>query len=193
MGGGLSGGRRFNMEPPRGSRIGNLPKLRVPHANSVRSHQVPARIRSRPWSRSQQAGDFQFRRVQINDKLRSRQVVMCHQDSGADFRFGFPTERGMSRSFGWSCSGRRFDRCYGRSDKSMSPSAFWSWAVADETGLGKTHVAKEIITLAVEHLQQTDQLDRIDIVYVCSNADIAAQNIRSSTSPGQRAQVLQLG
>ena len=50
--------------------------------------------------------------------------------------------------------------------------------VADETGLGKTHVAKEVIALAVEHLQRVEHVDRIDIVYVCSNADIAAQNIR---------------
>ena len=50
--------------------------------------------------------------------------------------------------------------------------------VADETGLGKTHVAKEIISLAVSHLQQDDCVERIDVVYVCSNAEIAAQNIR---------------
>ena len=49
--------------------------------------------------------------------------------------------------------------------------------MADETGLGKTHVAKEVIAQTVEHLRQADHLDRIDIVYVCSNADIAAQNI----------------
>ena len=61
--------------------------------------------------------------------------------------------------------------------------------VADETGLGKTHVAKEVIALTVKHLQQVDHVRRIDIVYVCSNADIAAQNIRKlnvtgSESPG---------
>ena len=50
--------------------------------------------------------------------------------------------------------------------------------VADETGLGKTHVAKEIISQAVSHLQKIDHVERIDIVYVCSNAEIAAQNIR---------------
>ena len=61
--------------------------------------------------------------------------------------------------------------------------------VADETGLGKTHVAKEVIALTIEHLQRVDDVQRIDIVYVCSNADIAAQNIRKlnvtgSESPG---------
>ena len=56
--------------------------------------------------------------------------------------------------------------------------------VADETGLGKTHVAKEIISLAVSHLQQVDRVERIDIVYVCSNAEIAAQNIRKLNITG---------
>ena len=50
--------------------------------------------------------------------------------------------------------------------------------VADETGLGKTHVAREVIAQTVEHLQDVDHVERIDIVYICSNADIAAQNIR---------------
>ena len=60
--------------------------------------------------------------------------------------------------------------------------------VADETGLGKTHVAKEVIARTLDHLQDVEHVGRIDIVYVCSNADIAAQNIRKlnvggSTSP----------
>ena len=50
--------------------------------------------------------------------------------------------------------------------------------VADETGLGKTHVAQETIAQTLKHLQGVDHVRRIDIVYVCSNADIAAQNIR---------------
>ncbi len=50
--------------------------------------------------------------------------------------------------------------------------------VADETGLGKTHVAQEVIALTRENLEQVDRVRRIDVVYVCSNADIAAQNIR---------------
>ena len=44
--------------------------------------------------------------------------------------------------------------------------------MADETGLGKTHVAREVIAQTIEHLQETDHVKRIDIVYVCSNADI---------------------
>ena len=50
--------------------------------------------------------------------------------------------------------------------------------VADETGLGKTHVAAGIIAKTIEHLQYVDTVRRIDIVYVCSNADIAEQNLR---------------
>ena len=56
--------------------------------------------------------------------------------------------------------------------------------VADETGLGKTHVAREVIALTLDHLQQVDRVRRIDIVYVCSNADIAAQNIRKLNVTG---------
>lgn len=48
--------------------------------------------------------------------------------------------------------------------------------VADEVGLGKTMVARGIIAKAIEHLQ--DKVDRIDIIYICSNAAIAAQNIK---------------
>jgi len=47
--------------------------------------------------------------------------------------------------------------------------------VADEVGLGKTLIARGVIARVIEHLQ--DRTDRIDIVYVCSNADIARQNI----------------
>src|SRR5947209_8034228 len=47
--------------------------------------------------------------------------------------------------------------------------------VADEVGLGKTLVARGIIAKAIDHLWDRNQ--RIDIVYVCSNADIARQNI----------------
>lgn len=49
--------------------------------------------------------------------------------------------------------------------------------VADEVGLGKTHVARGVIALAVERLQRLGD-KRVDIVYVTSNAAIAAQNLR---------------
>src|ERR1700693_5857744 len=47
--------------------------------------------------------------------------------------------------------------------------------VADEVGLGKTLVARGLIAKVVDHLW--DRVDRIDVVYICSNADIARQNI----------------
>jgi hypothetical protein len=48
--------------------------------------------------------------------------------------------------------------------------------VADEVGLGKTLIARGITALAIDHLWQTVQ--RIDVVYVCSNGAIARQNVR---------------
>lgn len=47
--------------------------------------------------------------------------------------------------------------------------------IADEVGLGKTLVAKGVIAKAIDHLWDT--VGRIDIVYICSNSDIARQNI----------------
>ena len=67
------------------------------------------------------------------------------------------------------------------------PDSTRRFLVADETGLGKTHVAKEVIALAVEHLQQVDHVHRIDIIYVCSNAEIAAQNIRKLKITGSES------
>lgn len=49
--------------------------------------------------------------------------------------------------------------------------------LADEVGLGKTHVAKGVIAQAVEHLWNKG-VKRIDVIYICSNADIARQNIK---------------
>ena len=54
--------------------------------------------------------------------------------------------------------------------------------VADEVGLGKTHVAKGVIAQVIDHLGQTGD-QRHDIVYVCSNLAIASQNIRK-LAPG---------
>lgn len=47
--------------------------------------------------------------------------------------------------------------------------------IADEVGLGKTLVARGLIAKAVEHLW--DSVPRIDVVYICSNQEIAQQNI----------------
>ena len=48
--------------------------------------------------------------------------------------------------------------------------------VADEVGLGKTMVARGVIAKAIERLW--NDVGRIDVIYICSNAGIAKQNIR---------------
>ena len=55
--------------------------------------------------------------------------------------------------------------------------------VADEVGLGKTHVAKGVIAQVIDHLRRTGDA-RHDIVYVCSNAAIARQNLRKLVPKG---------
>ena len=47
--------------------------------------------------------------------------------------------------------------------------------VADEVGLGKTLVARGIIARAINHLWK--DVERIDIIYICSNASIARANL----------------
>ncbi|MCU0711560.1 MAG: hypothetical protein MUC43_05840, partial [Pirellula sp.] len=55
------------------------------------------------------------------------------------------------------------------------PDSSRRFLVADEVGLGKTLVARGVIAKTIEHLW--DNTPRIDIIYVCSNSDIARQNI----------------
>ena len=55
--------------------------------------------------------------------------------------------------------------------------------VADEVGLGKTHIAKGVIAQVIDHLRRTGDA-RHDIVYVCSNAAIARQNLRKLAPEG---------
>ncbi len=69
-----------------------------------------------------------------------------------------------------------FDRLY-RSEGSRR------FLVADEVGLGKTLVARGVIARAIEHLWETTP--RIDIIYICSNVDIARQNINRLNVTGR--------
>src|ERR1700682_3565552 len=62
-----------------------------------------------------------------------------------------------------------FDRLYGDTDPVRQ------FLVADEVGLGKTMVARGVIARTIEKLW--DSSDRIDILYICSNQAIAAQNL----------------
>ena len=60
--------------------------------------------------------------------------------------------------------------------------------VADEVGLGKTLIARSVIAQAVHHLWE--KVDRIDIVYICSNANIAYQNINRLNVLGSQGKTL---
>ncbi len=55
--------------------------------------------------------------------------------------------------------------------------------VADEVGLGKTLIARGVIARAIDHLR--GKVDRVDIIYICSNGDIARQNINRLKVSGQ--------
>ena len=71
-----------------------------------------------------------------------------------------------------------FEQLYG-------PSATKRFLVADEVGLGKTLVARGLIAKAIEHLHEQG-VERIDVIYVCSNADIARQNINRLNVTGRQ-------
>jgi hypothetical protein len=59
--------------------------------------------------------------------------------------------------------------------------------VADEVGLGKTLIAKGVIAKAVDHLREERGPDhRIDVLYLCSNGDIARQNLQRLTLPNEK-------
>ena len=46
-----------------------------------------------------------------------------------------------------------------------------------KSGLGKTLVARGVIARTIDHLWE--EVPRIDVIYICSNADIARQNIQT--------------
>jgi len=58
----------------------------------------------------------------------------------------------------------------------LDPKPTHRFLIADEVGLGKTMVARGLIAKVLDHLW--DDVPRIDIVYICSNNDIARQNVR---------------
>ena len=68
-----------------------------------------------------------------------------------------------------------FDRFYGQNPTRR-------FLVADEVGLGKTLVARGVIARTIDHLW--NEKPRIDVIYICSNADIARQNIDRLTIAG---------
>jgi superfamily II DNA or RNA helicase len=73
-----------------------------------------------------------------------------------------------------------FDRFYGADPTRR-------FLVADEVGLGKTLVARGVIARTIDHLWEEitrNKARRIDVIYICSNADIARQNIDRLKIPG---------
>ena len=62
--------------------------------------------------------------------------------------------------------------------------------VADEVGLGKTLVARGIIARAIDHLW--DDVERIDIIYICSNSSIARANLHKLQVSGAGEQAFPL-
>ena len=70
-----------------------------------------------------------------------------------------------------------FERMYSDGDPATR------FLVADEVGLGKTHVAKGVIAQVIAHLRGSGDR-RQDIVYVCSNGAIAHQNLRKLAPEG---------
>ena len=73
------------------------------------------------------------------------------------------------------------DHVFARMHDPQRPSR--RFLVADEVGLGKTLVARGIVARTVDALW--DSVDRIDIVYICSNASIARQNINRLNITGR--------
>ena len=62
--------------------------------------------------------------------------------------------------------------------------------VADEVGLGKTLVARGVIARAIHHLwPKLPEIGRIDVVYICSNGQIARQNLNRLNVIGGEAAV----
>lgn len=55
--------------------------------------------------------------------------------------------------------------------------------VADEVGLGKTLVARGVVAKALRRFESAG-VDRVDVVYISSNAEIGRQNIRRLIPPG---------
>jgi len=62
-----------------------------------------------------------------------------------------------------------FQRLYCDEDKTNR------FLIADEVGLGKTLVARGVIAKSIDFLW--DKVERIDVIYICSNREIASQNI----------------
>ena len=66
------------------------------------------------------------------------------------------------------------------------PANVQNFLVADEVGLGKTHVAREVVRRTLDRFPIGDA----DIVYVCSNQAIASQNLERLVPEGFDSKLL---
>ena len=69
-------------------------------------------------------------------------------------------------------------------DQLYDPNGSGRFLVADEVGMGKTLVARGVIAGAIERCQRDPRVERIDVLYICSNAEIARQNLKKLTVEG---------
>lgn len=73
-------------------------------------------------------------------------------------------------------------------ERLLAPQSRGRFLVADEVGLGKTMVARGVIARLIERLGLPDR--PITIVYICSNAAIAAQNLAKLNVAGEESLAL---
>lgn len=73
------------------------------------------------------------------------------------------------KGFQRRASQNAFERLFRAEDRTRR------FLIADEVGLGKTLIARGVTALAIDHMW--NDVERIDVVYVCSNASIARQNV----------------
>lgn len=85
-------------------------------------------------------------------------------------------ERALLKDFQRRSLDRVFQRMY------LDDSPTRRFLLADEVGLGKTLVARGVITRVIDHLW--DDVDHINVLYLCSNGDIARQNVKRLTPRG---------
>lgn len=70
----------------------------------------------------------------------------------------------------------------------LTPGGSRRFLVADEVGLGKTLVARGVIAEFVD--RNWDAVERIDIVYMCSNSALARSNVSKLSIGGKQANII---
>jgi hypothetical protein len=70
-------------------------------------------------------------------------------------------------------------------DRLLDPNGSRRFLVADEVGLGKTLVARGVVAEFID--RHWDQVEQLDIIYLCSNAALARENIHKLRVGGKDA------